>query len=93
MDGGRNSMQLSDTSKFLDYICKSQGPAGPEVYKLTAFCFGFASTLNLSNKKKHLKVRQEPDACVRCVCIPKRVLHIPFRMASVCLFYQMRENR
>lgn len=50
----------------------------PEHNPSAAIVFSFASTLNLSNKKKHLKVRQEPDACVRSVCIPKRVLHIHF---------------
>lgn len=86
-------MQLSDCYEIKMYFCNALGPAGPIGSLFEVFCFSFAEFLKNSTKTKKPCVRPRPNACERCICDPKRVFHIPFRMASAYMFIRFWVGR
>ena len=77
----------------MHYLCKRQRPTGLGDLSTKEFCLSSASPIKLSTIKLNLKLEQEPDACVRNVCNPKRVIHISLRMASEILFISVQGSR
>jgi hypothetical protein len=75
------------------YLCKRLGQIAPGDLSTKEFCLSSASPIKLSTIKLNLKLEQEPDACVRCICKPKRVIHISLRMASEILFISVQGCR
>lgn len=86
-------MQLSDCYEIKMYFCNALGPAGPIWSLFKVFCFCFAEFLKNSTTTKKPSVRPKPNACERCICDPKRVYNIPFRMASVYMVRWLKVSR
>lgn len=77
-------MRLRHRSKIKDYLCIAPRPPYLGAKRRVDFCLSFGQPFKTSKFYSVQELKQEPNVCVRCICNPKRVLHIPFRMASAC---------
>lgn len=80
----RKMNDLSNRSKIKDYLCDAPRPASRGARRRVDFCLSFGQPFKTSKFYSVQELKQEPNVCVRCICNPKRVLHIPFRTASAC---------
>ena len=86
MESKWSLIRLVDIYRILVYLCITLRPVGPGDLSKRVFCLSSASPIKLSTNKMNMKLEQEPDACVRCICTPERVTHMSLRMASEILF-------
>lgn len=77
-------MRLRHRSKIKDYLCIAPRPESRGAKRRVDFCLSFGQPFKTSKFYSVQELKQEPNVCVRCICNPKRVLHIPFRTASAC---------
>lgn len=75
---------LSNRSKIKTYLCTAPRPESRGAKRRVDFCLSFGQPFKTSKFYSVQELKQEPNVCVRCICNPKRVLHIPFRTASAC---------
>ena len=75
---------LSNRSKIKDYLCDAPRPESRGAKRRVDFCLSFGQPFKTSKFYSVQELKQEPNVCARCICNPKRVLHIPFRTASAC---------
>ncbi len=80
----RKMNDLSNRSKIKDYLCDAPRPESRGARRRVDFCLSFGQPFKTSKFYSVQELKQEPNVCVRCICNPKRVLHIPFRTASAC---------
>lgn len=80
----RKMNDLSNRSKIKDYLCDAPRPESRGAKRRVDFCLSFGQPFKTSKFYSVQELKQEPNVCVRCICNPKRVLHIPFRTASAC---------
>lgn len=80
----RKMMRLRHRSKIKDYLCTAPRPESRGAKRRVDFCLSFGQPFKTSKFYSVQELKQEPNVCVRCICNPKRVLHIPFRTASAC---------
>ena len=80
----RKMMRLRHRSKIKDYLCTAPRPESRGARRRVDFCLSFGQPFKTSKFYSVQELKQEPNVCVRCICNPKRVLHIPFRTASAC---------
>lgn len=80
----RKMMRLRHRSKIKDYLCIAPGPPYLGARRRVDFCLSFGQPFKTSKFYSVQELKQEPNVCARCICNPKRVLHIPFRTASAC---------
>ena len=77
-------MRLRHRSKIKDYLCIAPRPPYLGARRRVDFCLSFGQPFKTSKFYSVQELKQEPNVCARCICNPKRVLHIPFRTASAC---------
>ena len=80
----RKMMRLRHRSKIKDYLCIAPRPPYLGARRRVDFCLSFGQPFKTSKFYSVQELKQEPNVCARCICNPKRVLHIPFRTASAC---------
>ena len=80
----RKMMRLRHRSKIKDYLCIAPRPESRGAKRRVDFCLSFGQPFKTSKFYSVQELKQEPNVCARCICNPKRVLHIPFRTASAC---------
>ena len=80
----RKMNDLSNRSKIKDYLCDAPRPESRGAKRRVDFCLSFGQPFKTSKFYSVQELKQEPNVCARCICNPKRVLHIPFRTASAC---------
>ena len=80
----RKMMRLRHRSKIKDYLCTAPRPESRGAKRRVDFCLSFGQPFKTSKFYSVQELKQEPNVCARCICNPKRVLHIPFRTASAC---------
>lgn len=80
----RKMNDLSNRSKIKTYLCNAPRPESRGAKRRVDFCLSFGQPFKTSKFYSVQELKQEPNVCVRCICNPKRVLHIPFRTASAC---------
>lgn len=80
----RKMNDLSNRSKIKDYLCDAPRPESRGARRRVDFCLSFGQPFKTSKFYSVQELKQEPNVCARCICNPKRVLHIPFRTASAC---------
>ena len=93
MESKWSLIRLVDIYRILVYLCITLRPVGPGDLSKRVFCLSSASPIKLSTNKMNMKLEQEPDACVRCICTPERVTHMSLRMASEILFISVQGCR
>lgn len=77
-------MRLRHRSKIKDYLCIAPRPESRGARRRVDFCLSFGQPFKTSKFYSVQELKQEPNVCARCICNPKRVLHIPFRTTSAC---------
>ena len=80
----RKMNDLSNRSKIKTYLCNAPRPESRGARRRVDFCLSFGQPFKTSKFYSVQELKQEPNVCARCICNPKRVLHIPFRTASAC---------
>ena len=80
----RKMNDLSNRSKIKTYLCNAPRPESRGAKQRVDFCLSFGQPFKTSKFYSVQELKQEPNVCARCICNPKRVLHIPFRTASAC---------
>ena len=80
----RKMNDLSNRSKIKTYLCTAPRPESRGARRRVDFCLSFGQPFKTSKFYSVQELKQEPNVCARCICNPKRVLHIPFRTASAC---------
>ena len=80
----RKMNDLSNRSKIKTYLCNAPRPESRGAKRRVDFCLSFGQPFKTSKFYSVQELKQEPNVCARCICNPKRVLHIPFRTASAC---------